>query len=241
MAEPSVLGSVGKYAAMGATVGSAFPGLGTAIGAAAGAIIGGVAGFIQKRKAKKALEAAKFNAVPKDVLETQAMARQMAKEGMPSEQYKMAERNIQRNQNAAMQAAQDRRGGLMKVGQVQQATNDATLALDAESARQKRANIQYLGQVNNVVGAYRQKRGERDWDYAMGLLGAANQNLSNAADQGASALGYAINNMNFGGRSDGGYSRVQGLQNVGGGYGGNFSDRQTPGAGLWAPRSVKVK
>lgn len=196
MAEPSVMGSVGKYAAMGATVGSAFPGLGTAIGAAAGAIIGGVTGFIQKRKAKRAMEEAnKIGAVPEAVLKSQREANERAKQGMPGAQYAQATRNIQRQQNYAMSEAQDRRGGLMKVSQVNQGANDANLNLDATSAQMRVGNQRYADQINNLVGTYQQRRGERDWNYAMTLMGAANQNISNAADQGASAIGYGLSSM----------------------------------------------
>lgn len=186
----------------GAAIGSAIGPWGTVIGAAAGAIIGGVTGWIQKRKAKRALEEAnRMGAVPEDVLATQKMAQRMANEGMPSAQYAQAQQNIQRAQTQALADASDRRGGLLKIGSIQQNVNDAGLALDAESSRQKRANMQYLGQVNNIVGAYKQKRNDRDWNYAMTLMGAANQNLANAADQGASALGYAIGNIGGGNRA----------------------------------------
>jgi len=82
------------------------------VGTATSLIVGGT----QKRKAKK--ELAKLNAdkpietMPEEIKQSQELANLRAKTGLPSEQYNMAQKNIQRQQQRALRGAADRKMGL---------------------------------------------------------------------------------------------------------------------------------
>ncbi len=99
--------------------------------------------------------------VPQGVLDSVAIARLMASVGMPAEQYNLAKQNIERAQTAALAASRDRRSGVDAVSTIQQATNDATLSLDAKSSEQRQQNqlqlvssLQNLGQWQDKIWTY---------------------------------------------------------------------------------------
>lgn len=167
---------------------------------AAGGLLSGITGLIQKHKANKMLKALQFptEEMPSDITENKLNVETMANQGLPSEQYQMAMRNIQRQQMNALRAASDRRGGLATVGTNQQATDDAMLGLDVANSKQRVANQQNLYNVNSQVAGWKSKLFDanvrqkylRDYQYAMGLLGAGNQNLVGGLDKitGGAAL-----------------------------------------------------
>lgn len=192
-----------KGAGEGAALGSIIPGVGTVIGGAAGAVIGGAVGFFQKKKANALLKQNPYPTqnVPVDELENQQQAEQMADEGMPSAQYQQAQKNIQRQQAAAIAANQDRRMGGANIGAIQTQTNDAFGNLDAQSAQIRRQNQLNLQTVNSQVAVYRDKVFDwnskqkylQDYQYGMSLLGTGNANMMSGADKllGSLTQGYA--------------------------------------------------
>src|SRR5882724_12803411 len=120
--------SVLKDAGMGASLGSVVPGVGTLIGGIGGAAIGLASGLFGKKKANNLLKQNPYpnEAMPSEVTANQQIAEGAATEGMPSEQYQQAQRNIQRNQAASMAAASTTAGGAVRnIGAIQQASNDA--------------------------------------------------------------------------------------------------------------------
>lgn len=161
-----------------------------------------IAGAIsQKRKAKKALKEAGKETVSQELLANQRMAKERAAEGLPSEQYANAMKNIQRSQLTALKGARDRRGGLASIGEIQQGTNDAYLDLDIADANAKRDNERILMAVNNQVGGKKDNMWERQYNYGMSLLGASNQNWIGAFDSaGAAGGGLASGLIGNGGR-----------------------------------------
>lgn len=186
---------------LGGLVGGANP-----IAGIAGGLISGIGGLFQKNKGSDIL---KNNprpqmAIPQEALANQAAARQMANEGLPSEQYQQGIKNIQRNQVAALANAQDRRLGGALVGGIQQRSNDATGNLDVASAEARRQNQMNLQNVNNNVADWR----NRVWDYnqrqkynemhsyGMGLLGAGNANFMSGLDKVTAGL---LGRLPFGG------------------------------------------
>lgn len=163
-----------------------------AVAQGVGAIVGGLIGAGQRSKGKRLLRDIGEEKVPEDILRNQALAQQMAAEGMPSEQYQRAMRNIQRQQLMALRSANSRRSALAALPAIQGGTNDATLNLDATDAQQRVANTRQLMNVNNQVGNIKRQIWERKWNYAMGLMGVGNQNIAGAIDRGIGAVGEGL-------------------------------------------------
>lgn len=176
------------------------------------AIIGGVVGVLgtgygiysgarQKSKAKKELE--RLNAeqpvekIPTEVTQNQQLASLRAKTGLPSEQYAMGMKNIQRNEAKTLRGAADRRMGLGLLASVNDNTNRAIGNLDVANAEARLKNEKVLMDTNNQVANW--KKGiydrnvrqvwERNYDYNMGLLGQGNQNIANSITSGIGAIG----------------------------------------------------
>lgn len=171
---------------------------------AVGGIISGIAGLKQMKEGKKILGQIGEEVVPEDILTNQRMARQMAGEGMPSQQYAQAMKNIQRQQLTALRGAQDRRGGLDALSSLQQGTNDALLGLDVADANARRQNQQQLMTINNQVGNFKNRIWERKYNYGQSLRGAGNQNLMAGIDKfigGGGLVGYGLAG-NGGGNND---------------------------------------
>jgi len=154
----------------------------------------------QKKKAKQALE--KLNAekpvetIPDEIIKNQELASLRAKTGLPSEQYAMAMKNIQRQQAKTLKSATDRRMGLGLLASVDDNANRAVGNLDAENANARRQNERVSMDVNSQVANW--KKGifdrnirqvwDRNFDYNMGLLGSGNQNQANAINSGVGAI-----------------------------------------------------
>ncbi len=181
------------------------------VGAGASGLISGITGFFQKKKGNKLLEQNPFptEAMPQEVLANQQIAQGAATQGMPSEQYAAAQKNIQRNQMAAMNAATDRRSGVASIGAIQEGSNTAEGNLDAQSAEMRRQNIGQLLGVNNQVATWRDKlfdwnqraKYEQNRQYAMSLIGAGNANMMAGVDK---IIGAGVNAGNSGAFGGGG-------------------------------------
>lgn len=173
---------------------------------AGSAIVSGLFGRKQRREGQKILDNSPYPTmnVPNEI------SRQ-AGEGLPSQQYAQAHRNIQRAQTNAILGAQSRRGGLGMLGKIQQGTNDATLNLDAADATAKQQNERLLASYKmkawdwNVRNKY-----DQDRQYGMSLLGAGNENTVNAIDKGLSAAGMLFPGIKFGGGGSGGSRDISG-------------------------------
>jgi|SRR6185369_295494 len=178
------------------------------LGAVAGGLIGGITGLFQKKKGNKLLDqnVRPNQTLPAELLANQEDAKQMANEGLPSQQYDNANKNIQRQQVAAIGNAQDRRLGGALVGGIQQRTNDATANLDAADADNRKQGRINLQNVNNQVASWRDKL--FDWNqkqkyierqnYGMSLLGAGNANFYGGLDKVTSGLLGGLNYLNVG-------------------------------------------
>lgn len=173
------------YSSAGATAGGL---LGGPIGAGLGGLLGGAIGLFtgasQKRKARNILN----QPYPEYKIPTEVT--QAASEGLPSEQYAQAMRNIQRQQSAAISQAQDRRSGLGAIGKTQQLSNDAMLNLDVANAKARQQNQLRLGTYRDKAWDWNVKnKYNRDFNYGMNLLGAGNQNFSGGLDRIGGGLG----------------------------------------------------
>lgn len=162
--------------------------------------------------------------VPNEVYANQQLAQNMSLQGLPSEQYEQAKKNIQRQQAAAVASAQDRRSGVANIGAIQQGTNDAYGQLDAQNAAARHQNQLGLIGVNNTTAQWKDR--VFDWNekqkyiqnqnYAMGLLGAGNQNIYGGVDK---LLGGAFQAYGSGAFNGAGSSRnpLPNDPNIGGG------------------------
>lgn len=165
-------------------------------------LISGVTGALQRHKGNKLLKGLTYptETLPAEFEQNQNLAQTMAANGMPSEQYNLAMKNIQRQQLMALRSANDRRGGLNVLPALLQGGNDATLKLDAENATQRTANQRNLINVNSQVGNEKRdifdknvrQKYMNDYQYAMSLLGAGNQNLTGGIDKFAAAAGASL-------------------------------------------------
>lgn len=198
------------------------------------AIIGGIVGVLgtgygiysgahQKSKAKK--ELAQLNAeqpvetIPKEILQNQELASLRSKTGLPSEQYVMAMKNINRQQAKTLKTANDRRMGLNVLSAVDDNAQRAQGNLDVQNAVARDKNEKVLMDVNNQVANY--KKGiydrnvrqvwNRNYDYNMGLLGQGNQNISDSIGSGLNLVGSLASSLGKGGNTNSNSSWVNGL------------------------------
>lgn len=177
------------------------------IAGAISGIIGGIAGISQKHQGKKLLKQIgeqPIEQLPDEYQTNQNLAQTMAAQGMPSEQYNQAMRNIQRQQLTSLRAANDRRGGLAVLPSLLAGSDNATLGLDAQSANMRTANQRQLMAVNNQVGGVKRQLFQqnvlnpylRKYNYAQSLVGMGNQNLVGGIDKIATGglMAYGNNN-----------------------------------------------
>ncbi len=163
------------------------------IAAGAGALISGITGLFQKKKAKKLLADNPYptEVVPEGIQQNQQMAQNMANEGLPSQQYQQGLKNIERSQNAALAAATDRRSGVANIGAIQEQSNNATGNLDVANSQARLQNQQRLMGANTASANWQDKTWQwnsarkymQNYQYAMGLIGAGNQNILGGLDR----------------------------------------------------------
>lgn len=187
------------------------PDLVSAAGQEAGGRLKSLIGLIQMGKGNKLLKGLQYptETLPEEYQQNQNLAQTMAATGLPSEQYNLAMKNIQRQQMMALRAANDRRGGLNVLPQILQGSNDATLKLDATNAAARTQNQRNLLTVNNQVGGVKRDLFQknirdkylRDYLYAQQLKGVGNQNAFGGIDQmlGAGTTAAGSNNTYQGG------------------------------------------
>lgn len=183
-------------------------GSGQGVANIAGGLLSGVTGFFQRRKAKK--ELAKLQrpeySIPNEVLQNQKMAQLAASEGLPSQQYNNAMKNIQRSQANALSGAIDRRSALMALPKLQQQASDAYGKLDVADANARMSNQRQLYGINSQVAGYRDKEFninkmqpyQDNLSYYRSLLGAGNQNLVAGIDKAASGAGLLLGGIGGG-------------------------------------------
>lgn len=130
---------------------------------------------------------------------------QAASEGLPSEQYANAMKNIQRQQATALSAANDRRGGLATIAKTQALSNDATGNLDAQDAAARMQNQRILGSYRDKAWGIKDRNRQEDRAYAYGLIGSGNQNKAAGFDKITSGVGYGLLGGFGGGKSQNQY------------------------------------
>jgi hypothetical protein len=155
-------------------------------------------GIGQKKEANKLIEGNPFpnQQVPDAIRKNQQMAEFQGTQGLPSQQYQNALKNINTNSASAIRTATNRRGGLGLIPTIQAGSNIAKGNLDAADAGARRQNQQQLMNVNNQVGQW--ENNVWDWNKrqkylqtaasARALLGAGNANFNMGIDRGLAGL-----------------------------------------------------
>jgi hypothetical protein len=203
----SLLGTLGGGAAMANPVGMG-------IAAGAGILKTGL-GFLQQAKGRKMLKRTVDPGykIPKGFGQNLAQAEQMARTGMPSQQYNQAQQNISRNVGTGVRALSRSANPAAGVAGLVRAQNDATLGLDVSNAAAKRQNIlQAMGARREMAGQqlaqqqYQQNRYFDKVNEAQARIGAGTQNIfGGISDIGTAGIMSGINKAEGSSGAGGGF------------------------------------
>ena len=163
-----------------------------AAGAAGVGLIGNLfSGGAQKRKGRKALaEAQKLDPgyqIPKEFEQNLAQSENMARVGMPSQEYNLASTNIQRGTQAGLRQLGRMSNPFAGISGLQRGQTDAFSRLDAQNANVRRQNIlQAMGARKDLAGQklnaqqYQQQKYFDAVNQANAMIGAGKQTQSGA-------------------------------------------------------------
>lgn len=153
------------------------------------------------RHAQNALEKQKaevdaLDVLPTELKQNQQIASLRSKTGLPSEQYVMAQKAIQRQQARTLKGASDRRMGLGLLASIDDNANRAQGNLDSQNAQARLGNERTLMGINKDVASWKTAKANRDlarWDskmdYAKAVEGSGRQNQTNTIMSGINAAG----------------------------------------------------
>jgi hypothetical protein len=156
-----------------------------------GLIMGGVkaaAGGIQALSAGRKQAEPKYE-IPQEVFQATQRAQEMAQTGMPEASRMQALQGAQQSAVFGMRAAQDRRGGLASIGNIQAGMDRANLAVAAQDASMRLQNQRFAQQALMTQAQYRDKAFANQWQSWMNkeqqrraLIGAGMQNIMGGLD-----------------------------------------------------------
>lgn len=160
-------------------------GPGAAIGIGAG-VLQGVAGLFQKAKANKTLKSLKDPGyfIPGEYDKNLAISEEMAKTGMPKEQYNQAQTNIQRGSQTGLRQLGRMSNPFAAIQGLARGQQEAGLNLDVANANARRQNI--LGAMGARRELANQKLAQQQYNQqsymdkvnqANALKGAGAQNM----------------------------------------------------------------
>ena len=162
-----------------------------------GLILGGVkaaAGGIQALSAGKKQEEPKYE-IPKEVFQSTQMAQEMAQTGMPEASRMMALQGAQQSALFGMRAAQDRRGGLASLGNIQAGLDRSSLSVAAQDAAMRQQNMIRAQQALMTQAQFRDKAFANQWQSWMNKeqqrranVGAGLQNIMGGLDMAGSVM-----------------------------------------------------
>ena len=146
-------------------------------------------------------------------------ADQMARRGLPQEQYNLAQQNLQRNQASSLNALSRSSNPGAGLAGMLRASNDASLGLDVQNAQARQQGIKYLAQQRGALA--QQKNNAFDWNNKskylaeqariQALRGAGAQNMTGAFGDVAQA---GMLSQMGGGSSTGGANMLSQLGNT---------------------------
>jgi hypothetical protein len=160
-----------------------------AIAAGAGAAAKGISGASQTAKGKKALRNAKDPGykIPEEFQTNLSQAENMARVGLPSQEYNLASTNIQRGTQAGLRQLGRMSNPFAGIASLQRGQSDAFARLDASNAAARRQNmLQAMGARRELAG---QKLAQQQYaqqgyfdkvNQANALIGAGRQNVAGA-------------------------------------------------------------
>ena len=156
-----------------------------------GLIMGGVkaaAGGIQALSAGRKQAEPKYE-IPQEVFRATQMAQEMAQTGMPEASRMQALQGAQQSALFGMRAAQDRRGGLASIGNIQAGLDRSNLAVAAQDASMRLQNQRFAQQALMTQAQYRDKAFANQWQSWMNKeqqrranIGAGLQNIMGGID-----------------------------------------------------------
>lgn len=175
--------------------------LAAGIASGVGVLGGLISGGSQKRKGRRALaEAQKLDPgyqIPDEFNQNLAQSENMARVGMPSQEYNLAGTNIQRNTQAGLRQLGRMSNPFAGIAGLQRGQNDAFARLDAQNANVRRQNIlQAMGARRDLAGQklaaqqYQQQKYFDAVNQANAMIGAGTQ-AQNAAWSGLVSGGTA--------------------------------------------------
>lgn len=156
-----------------------------------GLVMGGVkalGGFGQLLTAGPKRAEPKYE-IPKEVFQATQMAQEMAQTGMPEASRMQALQGAQQSALFGMRAAQDRRGGLASIGNIQAGLDRSNLAVAAQDASMRLQNQRFAQQALMTQAQYRDKAFANQWQSWMNKeqqrranIGAGLQNIMGGID-----------------------------------------------------------
>jgi hypothetical protein len=181
MAAGAVAGAAGKSGFL-----SGLGGLGGALSIGS-SLIGLLGGIGQRAKAKKMLAGLKDPGyvIPEEFNKNLGIAENMARTGLPSEQYNLASTNIQRGTQAGLRQLGRMSNPFAGIAGLARSQSDAFSQLDASNAAARRQNILgAMGARRELAGQklnqqqYNQRRYEEAVNEANAMMGAGQQNTA---------------------------------------------------------------
>lgn len=163
-------------------------GPGAAIGLGS-SLLQGIGGLFQRNKAKKMLARLQDPGyrIPKGFYKNLAESEQMARTGMPMEQYNLAKQGIDRAVSTGMRGLSRSANPSAGVASAVRAGTEGVLNLEAQNAAVRRQNIlQAMGARRELAGQelakqqYNQQRYMERVNQANAMMGAGQQNVAGA-------------------------------------------------------------
>lgn len=196
-------GSLLKKKEGGTAVGNLLRGLGGAPGliSIGSTALAGAQGRRQQRQAQEMMRNLKDPGfqVPEEFAQNLAQAEQLAKVGMPAEQYNLAATNIQRGTQAGLRQLGRMSNPFAGIAGLARTQSDALANLDAANAAARRQNIMgamgarsQMAQAKLAQQQYAQQRFFEQMNQAQALQGAGMQNVAGALS-GLGNVGMMLN------------------------------------------------
>lgn len=162
-----------------------------------GLAVGGVkalAGGIQALTAGKKQAEPKYE-IPQEVFQATKQAQEMAQTGMPEASRMMALQGAQQSAMFGLRAAQDRRGGLASLGNIQAGLDRSNLSVAAQDASMRLQNQRFAQQALMTQAQYKDKAFANQWQSWMNkeqqrraMVGAGIQNVIGGIDFAGSMM-----------------------------------------------------
>jgi hypothetical protein len=183
--------------------------------------------------------------IPDEVFRATQRAEEMAKTGMPEASRMQALQGAQQSALFGMRAAQDRRGGLASIGNIQAGMDRTNLAVAAQDASMRLQNQRFAQQALMTQAQYRDKAFANTWQSWMNKeqqrranVGAGLQNIMGGIDLAGSMAAMGA----FGGGGGGSTGTFGGtnLTTVGSGISGRSAATRNAFSALNAPTLTSI-